>query len=30
MSAYYCKLGVGAKVFENQQFELILLDKINR
>ena len=30
MSAYYCTLGVGAKVFENQQFELILLDKINR
>ena len=30
MSAHYCSPGVGAKVFENQLFELILLDKINR
>jgi hypothetical protein len=30
MSAHYCSLGIGAKVFENQQFELILLDKVNR
>lgn len=30
MSAHYSAPGVGTKIFENQQFELILLNEINR